>query len=100
MDALAHERDPGKPLAGRNEAPQTPVGCDKERDPQPGLAIEEPLHTPKRAATQVAASVELVLGGCWMDVVDIETHRSAFAGGQPPVTFRERHRRHLHGGTA
>jgi hypothetical protein len=64
------------------------------------MLIEEPLHAPKRAATQVAASVELVLGGCWMHVVDIETHRSAFAGGQPPVTFRERHRRHLHGGTA
>src|SRR2546430_13082605 len=32
VDALTQERDPGKPLAGRNEAPQAPVGCDKERD--------------------------------------------------------------------
>jgi hypothetical protein len=55
------------------------------------MSIEKPLEVPKRAATQIAPSVEFVLGRCWMDVVDIETHRSAFALGQPPATFRERH---------
>src|SRR5205823_9804076 len=67
VDALAQERDPGKPLAGRNQALQAPVGCDKERDPQPGMSIEEPLHVPKRATTQVAAGVEFVPGGCRME---------------------------------
>src|SRR2546429_5362712 len=41
-------------------------------------------------STQVAAGVEFVPGGCWMDVVDTEAHRSAFAIGEPPATFRER----------
>jgi len=100
VDALAQERNPGKPLAGRKETLQAPVRCDKERDPQLGMPIEEPLHAPKRAATQVAPSVEFVPGRCWMDVVDTETHRSAFASGQPPVTFRERHRGHRHAGPA
>ena len=91
MDTLAQQRNPGKPLAGRNETPQTSVGCDKERDSQLGMSIEQPLHVPKRPTTQVAPSVEFVPGRCWMDVVDTETHRRAFAGGQPAATFRERH---------
>jgi hypothetical protein len=55
------------------------------------MAIEKPLEVSERAATQVAAGVEFVPGCCRMDIVDIETHRSAFALGQPPLTFRERH---------
>ncbi|TLY57336.1 MAG: hypothetical protein E6K52_14680, partial [Gammaproteobacteria bacterium] len=98
VDALAQDRNPSEPLASRNEAPQTPIRRDKERNPQLRMSIQQPLHVPERATTEVAARVEFVPGRRWMNVIDAEAHRGALTGGEPPATFRERHRGHVHGG--
>src|SRR5205807_6267517 len=58
VDALAQDRNPSEPLASRNEAPQTPIRRDKERNPQLRMSIQQPLHVPERATTEVAARVE------------------------------------------